>query len=103
MDQRERLGETSKSFEARVDIWRRSDWARGRGGSRERRAADVDACDDDDEGGFWEVEEEVVVVEVEGLGRLGLGFGVREGEEMEEELERPRRAGEGIGGVPWLV
>lgn len=49
MSQRERLGETSKSLEAKEAIWRRRVWALGRGGRRERRV------------------EEVVVVEIIGI------------------------------------
>jgi hypothetical protein len=41
VSQRDRLGETSKSLEANEAIWRRRDCARGRGGRRERRVAEV--------------------------------------------------------------
>lgn len=49
LSQRDRLGETSKSLEAREAIWMRRDWALGRGGRREIRVEEVlDCC----EGGF---------------------------------------------------
>ena len=43
--QRDRLGETSKSLEAREAIWRRRDWALGRGGRRERSVEEVVVVD----------------------------------------------------------
>jgi hypothetical protein len=41
VSQRERLGESSKSLEAKAAIWRRRVCARGRGGRRERRVEEV--------------------------------------------------------------
>ncbi|KAL3742731.1 hypothetical protein ACJRO7_018100 [Eucalyptus globulus] len=53
-NQKARLGETLKSLEARVDIWRRSDWARGRGGMRDRRLEEVaGAATDEGRLGWW--------------------------------------------------
>ena len=44
-----RLGESSKSLVAKEAIWRRRDWALGRGGRRERRAEEVAVVVD----GLW--------------------------------------------------
>lgn len=46
LSQRDRLGETSKSLEAREAIWTRRDCALGRGGRREIRVEEALDCFD---------------------------------------------------------
>ena len=77
VSQRERLGECSKSLEAREAIWIRRDWALGSGGRRERRV--------EDEG----LEDECGACEA-GPNFGGLGFGT----EGELGFVRPSLAGD---------